>query len=373
VKDDALTEEERACFGKLKAYVESFTPEPCLTKEDLPLLDADGQPMFEARLINTKVVLRAPSRAARKELLGKIECFPFSLLPVYNLSLFWVFFPVFVLWLLTRCYSFADNMADFAKDFLKHAADQQKAKKGRKGVITRAAMSAAVGRSGSAASTGSPAEKKVASPVFVSSSARGPKRQRGPDEVVDVDVEVGFMLPQCHEMGCFLDNCPLRVPASDKKIITGMTVENRGEGLARDTAGLIRILETALTLNEAAGKSAKEVQELKEEKASLETKVLGLENRVDDLLGKQENFAKVQAELRDKETELEQLRKEVGERDKLEEEVSRLKAAMAPAVDEPDTTRDLSSRAELVGEIRLLGGKLIDGAKFAFKNAVEQM
>jgi uncharacterized coiled-coil DUF342 family protein len=133
-------------------------------------------------------------------------------------------------------------------------------------------------------------------------------------------------------------------------------------------------------LNEAAGKSAKEVQELKEEKASLETKVLGLENRVDDLLGKQENFAKVQAELREKETELEQLRKEVGdlrikvgERDKLEEEVSRLKAAMAPAVDEPDTTRDLSSRAELVGEICLLRGKLIDGAKFAFNNVVEQM
>jgi hypothetical protein len=46
---------------------------------------------------------------------------------------------------------------------------------------------------------------------------------------------------------------------------------------------------------------------------------------------------------------------------------------MAPNVDEPDTTRDLSSRAELVGEICLLRGKLIDGAKFAFNNVVEQM
>jgi hypothetical protein len=71
VKDEALTEEERACFGKLRAYVKSFTPEPCLTKEGLPLLDADGEPMFEARLINTKVVLKASSRDARKELLGK--------------------------------------------------------------------------------------------------------------------------------------------------------------------------------------------------------------------------------------------------------------------------------------------------------------
>jgi hypothetical protein len=77
VKDEALTEEERACFGKLRAYVESFTPEPCLTKEGLSLLDADEQPMFEARLINTKAVLHAPSKDARKELLGKIKCFPF--------------------------------------------------------------------------------------------------------------------------------------------------------------------------------------------------------------------------------------------------------------------------------------------------------
>jgi hypothetical protein len=235
-------------------------------------------------------------------------------------------------------------MADFAKDFLKHAVDQQKARKGKKCVVTSAAMSAAVGRSGSAASTGSP-EKKVMSPVFVSSSARGPKRQRGPDEVVDVDAEVGFMLAQGHEMSGFSDSYPLRVPDSEKKIITGMTVENRGEGLSRDAVGLIRILETALTLNEAAGKPSKGLQKLKEEKASLETKVLGLENRVDDLLGNQKNFSKVQSELREKETELEQLRKEVGdlkikvgERDKLEEEVSRLKAAMTPDVHEPDTT-----------------------------------
>jgi predicted RNase H-like nuclease (RuvC/YqgF family) len=178
---------------------------------------------------------------------------------------------------------------------------------------------------------------------------------------VDVDVEVGFLLPQCHEMGGFLDNYPLKVLASEKKIITGMTVEHRGESLARNAAGLILILETALTLNEAAGKPSKEVHELKEEKALLETKVLGHENRVEDLIGKQENFARVKAELREQETELEQLRKEVGdlrikagEMDKLEEEVSRLKAAMAPAVDEPDTTCDMSSRAELAGEIRLL-------------------
>jgi hypothetical protein len=46
---------------------------------------------------------------------------------------------------------------------------------------------------------------------------------------------------------------------------------------------------------------------------------------------------------------------------------------MVPADTEPDSTRGLLSRADLVGEIQSLGGKLLAGAKFAFNNAVEQM
>jgi hypothetical protein len=122
------------------------------------------------------------------------------------------------------------------------------------------------------------------------------------------------------------------------------------------------------------------VQELKGEKVLLETKVLGLENRVQDLLGKQENFVKVSAELNEKNAELARLYKEIedlkliaGEKGKLEEEVASLKAAMVPSAAEPDSTRGLLSRTDLVGEIQSLGGKLLDGAKYAFNNAVEQM
>jgi hypothetical protein len=97
-------------------------------------------------------------------------------------------------------------------------------------------------------------------------------------------------------------------------------------------------------------------------------------------LGKQENFVKVSADLNQKESELKEMRKEmenlklmVGEKDKLEEEVASLKAAMVPADTAPDSTRGLLSRADLVGEIQSLGGKLLARAKFAFNNAVEQM
>jgi hypothetical protein len=206
------------------------------------------------------------------------------------------------------------------------------------------------------------------------------KRQRGPEDIIDVDANVGFTLPQCHEVTSFLDDYPLKVSESEKKIINGTLVDKRGEELAWDAAGLIRILEKALTLNEAAGKPSLEVEKLKGEKALLETKVLGLENRVQNLLGKQENFVRVSAELREKETELERLREEVKvlqnkivEKDELEKEVACLKAAMVPADTEPDTTRGLLSRADLVWEITSLGGKLIAGAKFAFANAVKQI
>jgi hypothetical protein len=173
-------------------------------------------------------------------------------------------------------------MADFAKEFLKHAGDPGK-RKGKKNAA-RAAVSAVVSHSGTAGvSSGSPAAK-VTSPLGPSSARV--KRQRGPDDVIDVDVEVGFMLPQCHEFGNLFEDYPLKVPESEKKVIR----EKRGQDLARDAAGLIRILGTVLTLQEDAANPSPEVQELKGEKALLETKVLGLQNRVQDLLGKQENF-----------------------------------------------------------------------------------
>jgi hypothetical protein len=269
-------------------------------------------------------------------------------------------------------------MADFAKEFLKHAVDQGNKKKGKK-VTARSALSAKVSHSGTAAaSSGSPTGKVTS--LLGTSSGRVPKRPRGPEDVIDVDADVGSTLPQCHEVASFLDDYPLKVSESEKKIIIGTSVDKRGEELSWDAAGLIRILEKALTLNEAAGKPSSEVEKLKGEKVLIETNVLELENRVQDFLGKQENFVRVTAELREKETELERLREEVkvlqikaGEKDELEREVAGLKAAMVPVGTEPDATRGLLSRADLVEEISSLGGKLIAGSKFAFENAVEQI
>jgi hypothetical protein len=172
-------------------------------------------------------------------------------------------------------------MADFAKEFMKHAVDQGNKKKGKK-VTARSALSVVVSNSGTgAASSGYPGGR-ITSPLGPS-SARVSKTQRGPDDIIDVDADVGFTLPQCHENANFLVDYPLKVPESEKKVIRGMAVGRRGEGLARDAAGLIRILETVLMLHEDAVIPSPKLQELKGEKALLETKVLGLQNRVQEL------------------------------------------------------------------------------------------
>ncbi|PNX70023.1 hypothetical protein L195_g057040 [Trifolium pratense] len=92
-----------------------------------------------------------------------------------------------------------------------------------------------------------------------------------------------------------------------------------------------------------------------------------LENDLLDLKSKQENYfknmeeARLTAEQLDKTNKvLEDLKvSSVEERRKLEEEIFELKAKVAPVADETEDTLKFTSRAELVGEIRRLGGQMV--------------
>jgi chromosome segregation ATPase len=78
------------------------------------------------------------------------------------------------------------------------------------------------------------------------------------------------------------------------------------------------------------------------------------------LRGKQEIFvaqAKENMELK------EELAKFTEERKKFEEEIRSLKSAMAPAEDETENTRELSTRAEFVARVRKLGDYVIAGGE----------
>lgn len=95
-----------------------------------------------------------------------------------------------------------------------------------------------------------------------------------------------------------------------------------------------------------------------------------LENEVVDLRGKKENFvaaAKENRELKDEVAKFEEKTK------KLEEEMASLKLAMAPAEDETDNTREMSTRAEFVARIRKLGDSVLAGVKHGWQNALAQV
>ncbi|MCI89408.1 hypothetical protein A2U01_0110696, partial [Trifolium medium] len=46
---------------------------------------------------------------------------------------------------------------------------------------------------------------------------------------------------------------------------------------------------------------------------------------------------------------------------------------MTPVEDEPEADRGLTTRAELVEKIRVLGQDVLDGVKYGFDNAVGQL
>ncbi|MCI74157.1 hypothetical protein A2U01_0095421, partial [Trifolium medium] len=52
------------------------------------------------------------------------------------------------------------------------------------------------------------------------------------------------------------------------------------------------------------------------------------------------------------------------ERKKLQEELGALQLSMTPVEDEPKTARGLSTHAELIEKIRVLGQDVLDGVKF---------
>ncbi|MCI71597.1 hypothetical protein A2U01_0092860, partial [Trifolium medium] len=68
--------------------------------------------------------------------------------------------------------------------------------------------------------------------------------------VVDLtDAEPKFVLPNCFGARGFLEKFPPAVADTEKSIILGMTPAAREVQLVRDTAAVMRILETALVLN----------------------------------------------------------------------------------------------------------------------------
>ncbi|MCI40272.1 hypothetical protein A2U01_0061505, partial [Trifolium medium] len=73
----------------------------------------------------------------------------------------------------------------------------------------------------------------------------------------------------------------------------------RQDQLIQDTAAVMRLLETALVLNDEKGNSTRELEKLKVWNEKLEAEVLMLEGEAIDLRGKQENYIAQLLEIRE--------------------------------------------------------------------------
>jgi predicted RNase H-like nuclease (RuvC/YqgF family) len=189
--------------------------------------------------------------------------------------------------------------------------------------------------------------------------------------VIDL-VEMGrpFLLPKVVTDKDFLEKNPLQVAAVEKAAILEMNEESAHDQIIDDSAALLRMMERVMVLHEDRSDRRKELEKMRGEFSKLEAKNMKLENEVVDLRGKKENFvaaARENRELKDEVAKFEE------EKKKLEEEIQSLKLAMAPAEDETENTRELSSRADFVARIRKLGESVLAGVKHGWQNALAQV
>ncbi|GAU47136.1 hypothetical protein TSUD_379140 [Trifolium subterraneum] len=378
VRDELISPAERAGYERIRTYVAGFQPVRFMTKAGVPAKDVFGNPRVEPRFVNTKSLLECTSRDTRRTLLGICCVLPARFLTSVYVSLCCVY----LLSSVTdsaRVFLLADNMADFADELVKIAADKKRVTKKKP---ARTAMSNVIlSISTTPASSSSPVGAKGSPSVVKPPPA---KRQRD-DFVVDletVEETKGFIFPPLFGMPGYLAQHPATILRSEKEAIMKKTSEELGSQLARDFAATLHLAEIAMVLKERG--PSKEMEKLMKKNAELTAEVTQLGNTVTDLEGKQENYANLAADFRESEDKVRALEKEVaglkiscaGERkqkERVEEELKALQEVMVPAEDEPEHVRGLTTRAELVGEVRAHMGKFFESARYSFQNAVAQL
>ncbi|MCH79716.1 hypothetical protein A2U01_0000471 [Trifolium medium] len=187
------------------------------------------------------------------------------------------------------------------------------------------------------------------------------KRTRMSPEFIDLELKT--TVPQCWEMRGFLEKYPLSVVENEKKIIRDMPPARRGEFLTSDISGLMRLVSTALELNEDSAGPSREVHALKEKISEQDAKITRLEIAVEDFEEKKKIWAETKTELRETQ---EKLKEAVEDNEKL-------KAAMAPGKGEGQFTRGATTRAQLVKQVDTVLGELTKAAKMGFNRVVEQL
>ncbi|MCI44340.1 hypothetical protein A2U01_0065579, partial [Trifolium medium] len=108
---------------------------------------------------------------------------------------------------------------------------------------------------------------------------------------------------------------------------------------------------------------AAELKKLQVKNEKLKGELAKVKNAFSYYRGKHEIQVGLVTELGQKTAEVARLTEE---RKKLQDELGALQLSMTPVEDEPEATHGLTTRAELVEKIRVMGQDVLDGVKFGF-------
>ncbi|CAJ2640823.1 unnamed protein product [Trifolium pratense] len=333
-----LTPAEMAGFEKLKAYVDGFKPCKVITSLGDVALDKHGRPRIEPRYVNTKLLLSCKTVSAEDTLLGR--------------------------------------MADLASELMRIAAEQKGEKSKKKARKSKPTLSVAEQTASGSIAQSSP----VGSSAGTGSGRVKRQREEPMKTIVDLsEGDGGFVLPACLSNKDFFNNNPPQVPVSERDYVLGVSAAARQNQLTQDIAAVIRLAETALVLNE--GGPTHEMEKLAARNAKLEGKIVLMEGELIDLRGKQENYGQLLKDVRESRDELELAKKRLEEveargaeeKKNLEAVIADLQSKLAPAADEAIETSRLVSRADLVKEIKRLGGLMLASMVHGWKNAIAQL
>ncbi|MCH84879.1 hypothetical protein A2U01_0005716, partial [Trifolium medium] len=181
--------------------------------------------------------------------------------------------------MVSRC-SPPDQMAQQGIEILRMLSDQNKKmekKKSKKGA----------GSTFSSAAGGISSESPVVgSPQVVTSKLEKKKRKMDVDfvdlEVNEPGIQGRTVVPGCWSKKGFLSLNPLVVEEQEKAVIRSIEPKRREKFLVDDIAGLMRLVSTALVLNEDSAEPSREAQALKEKISEQEAMITKLEIAAED-------------------------------------------------------------------------------------------
>ena len=234
-------------------------------------------------------------------------------------------------------------------------------KKGKNKEMVASRLGKAAPRTTSSGGTSTSPTVGHGSPVQVTS--RAAKRSRAEDDVINLtgELEKGkFILPPCVLKQDFFQGVSPQVQPGESLALGGMDRSAKRAMLAQDSSALMRILEMAVVYTEEGSSHERELKTVKDALAAAEEKA---RKAMEDQEVLKKRITEMAREAETREALL-------VERNDL---INKLKAEAAPAEDETEELKELTTGAELIARIYQADDDAGRVMEDSFNNAVAQL